>query len=296
VTKDQAGIKTKFWFWGADQFPKVVSKPVEKPKTEPVAEETVLDLLAQNPNISGSTFYNLLMSKGYKIEKPKVEADAAATNVPVLRAQESMKLSSRFLESAPSDNGIGPTRFHAVLLQEGLGNLNDAFYYTSSAIESAVPVFEGKKIYADHPSLDDERTRPERSVRDILGHFESIKVEESKDGRKMLVGDLIVLPDKQFEWARGLMRHAVEFSQKYPDKDFVGLSINASGDTNPMALDEFMKEATIPESILPKLQKAKEIGITEVRLVTSITDALSCDLVTEAGAGGRLLGLSKKGE
>jgi hypothetical protein len=68
-------------------------------------------------------------------------------------------------------------RFRVALIQEGLGNLRDGFYYTKQALESAVPAFEGKKAYADHPSRSEESDRPERSVRDIVGHYENLKLE-----------------------------------------------------------------------------------------------------------------------
>ena len=90
------------------------------------------------------------------------------------------------------------------------------------------------------------------------------------------------------------MRHAVEYAKKFPDKEFVGLSINASGDSGEMSLDEFLKETKVPDSVLPKLMKAKEQGAQTIRPVTAISEAVSCDMVTEAGAGGKILDMIEK--
>lgn len=228
-----------------------------------------------------------VMGRGLKVTKAK-EADAASAFPQVTRETKFNFRPTNLRESA-SDDGIGPTKFKVVLLQEGLGNFGDAYYYNREALESAIPVFTGAKVYADHPSSAEEETRPERSVRDVLGHFENIQVETDKDDRAMLTGEVCILPDKPYEWARGLMRHAVDHAKKFPDKDFIGLSINASGDSSETPIDDVMKQA--PSGAKPKLVEAKEQGIDTVRVVSKIKSAVSCDLVTEAGAGGKILNL-----
>ena len=195
----------------------------------------------------------------------------------------------RFMESDAGTKDA--SRFRCILIQEGLGNFGDAYYYTREALVSAVAVFEGKKIYADHPARDEEQTRPERSVKDVLGHFENVRLEEGKDGRSMLTADVVILSGESYGWARELMSHAVDYSTKYPDKDFVGLSINAKGDATQVPLEEWVKEASIPASSLEKLRQAQENGVDQIRLVTAIREAISCDMVTEAGAGGRIIKL-----
>lgn len=193
---------------------------------------------------------------------------------------------TRKLESAAPKAGSG-NRFAVTMLQEGLGNFANAFYYSKEAILSAVPVFEGKKAYYNHPSASEEQDRPERDVREILGHFENVKAVEVS-GRMELQGELVVPPGEQFDGARALVQHALEYAKKFPTQDFVGLSINASGDAEEVELAEVMK--TAPAACMEKLQKAKdEYGIETVRLTKVITDADSCDLVTEAGAGGKIL-------
>lgn len=313
------GVKAPYWFWGCDAFKKSNVKEDEQEDAtqsqalHPVAEnknpETeILELIAGNPDMNVSTFYNLLKTKGFVIAPPMdgasktTEADSASANAQAVRAgtNESLNKESnasaangnvdfkcRFVESAARDNGVGFTKYSVVLLQEGMGNPKDAFYYHRDALMSAVPVFEGKKIYADHPSLIEEQTRPERSVRDVLGHFENVRLEES-EGRAVLKAEVVTLPDEPYRWARALMRHAVDYSTKYPDKEFVGLSINASGDARPMSIDKLI-ESGIPDAVKPKLLKAQAAGVDQVKVVTKLEAAVSCDLVTEAGAGGMIL-------
>jgi hypothetical protein len=83
------------------------------------------------------------------------------------------------------------------------------------------------------------------------------------------------------------MGHAVVYSEKYPDKSFIGLSINANGEAVEKDIEEVMK--TAPKTAIPKLQDALLQGIKKLRVVNSITEATSVDLVTEAGAGGKIL-------
>lgn len=271
------------------------------PVVEP-ADQYVTKLISENPQMSAAAFLALMKSKGVQFSMmkapPQKQADSSSSMVQMTReANKRLReaftfKSARFLE-AMGTNGkpdAAYTRFKTVLLAEGLGNLRDTYYYSKQALESAIPIFEGAKIYADHPSAIDEQVRPERSVRDILGHFENVHMEEGEDGQALLVGDVVIPPDEPFVWARSLMGHAVDFAKKYPAKDFVGLSINASGDATEMPIDQLVSQG-VPQSALIKLQKAKELGNETVKIVSVIAEATSCDLVTEAGAGGKILQL-----
>lgn len=194
----------------------------------------------------------------------------------------------RFREGGKADSdGVKNTR--VVLIEEGMGNFGDGFYYTREALETGVEIFEGKKFYIDHPSRSEEEDRPERSTRDIGGHYEALAVEDDEDGRALLCADLNLVKGESTAWIRDMIAHALEYAKKYPDKSFVGLSINAGGDAEPMALKDFMGSADIPESAKPKLESALEEGVDEVKVVYAFRDATSCDLVTEAGAGGKFL-------
>lgn len=310
----QGGISVDHWFWAAvDQLGLPPGEPKKDPApvTEhPQVQQDIGQILAENPGIAGATFYNMLKAQGWQFIAPEwqtekaaeeakpmpIEADALSSQfVGILAPQKestvprgTMKFRARFLEATPrSDNNKHGLSFKCIMLQEGLGNLGTSYYYSKDAITSAVPIFEGKKIYADHPSAVEEEVRPERSVRDVLGHFENVSVEESDDGVSRLVGNVKILPDPGFEWARALMRHSVEYAQKYPDKDFVGLSINAGGDAEEVDMEKVLEAAPGPAQV--KLKQAQADGISKVRWVSKITEAVSCDLVTEAGAGGKIV-------
>lgn len=207
----------------------------------------------------------------------------------------SLKIKSRFKETQAAE--LPPlkeplkagNKFKVLLIEEGLGNLTDCFYYTKQALQTAAQLFEGKKCYADHPTTLEEEVRPERSTRDILGHFENVQYEESADKRGSLVADLVVLTNPNYAWAQTLLSTAVGYASKFPESEFVGLSINASGQANEVPLEDFMRETEIPASVLPKLQTAQSEGIPIIRVVNRLKDAVSCDMVTEAGAGGKIL-------
>lgn len=217
------------------------------------------------------------------------EADSASANAAVTTPgvkKESLKILAKKFREGKADQS-GPTKFRVVIIEEGMGNSNDAYYYTRDALQSAVDLFNGLKIYADHPSSDEEETRPERSTRDILGHYENVALEEGEGGAAWLCADVDILSSEK--WACERMLRAVENAEKFPDKDFVGISINAAGDADKTPIDEVIQMA--PEGAKAKLEDAKANGIDSVKVVRKINSAVSADMVTEAGAGGKILNL-----
>lgn len=302
------------------------SAPSEAPQATQVQPEQmaadvnaddVQTLIVQNPHMNASSFFNLLKSKGFVIKK-----EAEMTSAPLARAgakveqhipldkvgatsltgtkKEAAHFESKsyfnfkFIEAAvdnPQGDERYKNRFRVILIQEGLGNTKDGFYYTKEALQSAVPVFEGRKMYADHPDKIEEETRPERSVKDVFGHFENVQFIEAKDGTGQLHADLVLLPDSGTDWVRARLMHAVDYSKKYPDKDFIGLSINASGDAEPIDATELLESGQVVPSAVQKVKEAMAEGLTEIRLVKIIDSAVSCDLVTEAGAKGKVIEL-----
>ena len=254
--------------------------------TDPVNAYAVCN--AQLKQADSATAHAQVLRSDVKTPKKKERKTKIKTKAKL----ESMGWQATLREASIASDGVGPTRFRVVLLQEGMGNMRDAFYYSKDALDSAIAAFNGKKIFADHPSTIEEQTRPERSVRDVLGHFEQLAVEESEGGQHQLVGDVVILADKPYEWARSLMRHSVDYAKQFPDQEFIGLSINASGDANEMKIDDML--ASAPDACKPKLVEAKENGIDSIRLVSVINEAVSCDLVTTAGAGGKVLSLLER--
>lgn len=243
----------------------------------------------------------------YFLGKKKARANESATTSaagPQTRAQtqkakpvgqkESASKPMRFLgrlreaDAAPTPGQPSGRRFRVVLLSEGMGNFEDAYYYTRQAIESCPPIFEGKKLFIDHPSAFEEETLPERSVTDIGGYFENCGVGTGDGGEATLEADLVTVESPAIVPIRALMLESLEFSKTHPDQDLVGLSINAGGQFDTMPIDQFMRTAQIPSGCMAKLQEAVAKGIQLIRPVSQMTAAKSCDLVTEAGAGGRI--------
>jgi hypothetical protein len=221
------------------------------------------------------------MKKKPKLVKPKPKA------VPV---REGIRfLAARFMEAKrATDTGDAKV----VILEEGMGNFGDRFYYPAKALESAVPLFEGRKMFADHPSELEQQTRPERSVRDIVGHFENVEVDESEERPALLLADAVTIKKPAYEWARGLLEHAVEYSKNHEGQEFVGLSIVAGGYSEEIPIEQLLEDDVdfpVPEACKDKLRRAQKMGIDSVRVVDEFTKAKSADLVTEAGAGGKVL-------
>jgi hypothetical protein len=85
------------------------------------------------------------------------------------------------------------------------------------------------------------------------------------------------------------VRHAVDYGKRYPNQEFVGLSINASGDAEPVRMESVLNDSSLPQGCKPKLAQAVEMGIDELRMVRKISEATSVDLVTEPGAKGKII-------
>lgn len=270
-----SGVRTTHWFWGA-------ADRIERSQDQRQSEcaEKVKSLSECIGKVMGKSLEGCGRSK---------EADSSSGFPATLAAKSKESnisiIASRFREA--SGGQASPSIFRVTLIKEGLGNFADAFYYTREALQSGVELFTGLKIMADHPTLEEEEIRPERSTRDVLGHYDNLAVEEDDDGCAILCGDVDTLDGDSFEWARSIMVRAVENSAKFPDKPFIGLSINASGGAEKMGIDDVIKQA--PDAAKAKLLEAKEKGVEIVRVVQKLNRAVSCDLVTEAGAGGEIL-------
>lgn len=142
-----------------------------------------------------------------------------------------------------------------IVVIEGLSTNGN--HYTREALESGPVIFAGKPIYADHPTRTEERDRPERSVRDLVGRLpESVadfyveKVEEGKfAGRHALYYRNAKLSETA-DWLRTLIKEGIAGDQ----------SINAEG---------------------------RGRGEDNRFVVEAFTDAISLDFVTKGAAGGR---------
>ncbi len=182
----------------------------------------------------------------------------------------------------------GAKKYPVIIISQGLGNLVDKNYYTADAIKSGVEVYEGKKAYFDHPTQEEAEQRPGRSVRETCGHYENCRAEKDKDGLLVLKADFI--PEKG-SGISDKLDHAIAYKKKYPQSDYVGISINGDGEGLEMDYEEFIKTYK-PSTV--EMEKIKQIEGESVHAITRLTNAVSADIVTEPGARGRVLTESKK--
>lgn len=137
------------------------------------------------------------------------------------------------------------------------GTSGNARHYPASVLESAVPLFEGARAYADHPTRDEQRNRPERSIRDVVGWFEGVRWDADQQGIR---GTFKIL--ESADWLRSALKSAWDQGKK----DLLGFSINAMGRVGAKRADNSV-------------------------LIEAIEKVVSTDVVTTPGAGGRLLGV-----
>lgn len=197
-----------------------------------------------------------------------------------------LEIGGRISEAKKDD--AGRVSYPVIIISQGLGNLGDRNYYTASAIQSGVQVYEGKKAYYDHPTKSQADEQPGRSVRETCGHYENCKVVTDKDGLSVLQADFV--PEKNKSEVINKLDHAIEFKKKYPTKDYIGISINGDGEGKECTYEDFVKEFN-PSAL--EMEKISQIEGQSINAILKLTDAVSADLVTEAGAKGRLLVESK---
>ncbi len=129
--------------------------------------------------------------------------------------------------------------------------------YTKAALESGRQIFAGKPIFADHPSRAEDRDRPERSVRDLVGKLPADPVdlwvapitEGPREGKNALFYRNGILSETA-DWLKTLIREKIAGAQ----------SINALGGGDANEGGDFVVEAFL--------------------------EAKSLDFVTSASAGG----------
>ena len=143
--------------------------------------------------------------------------------------------------------GIVPVRF----LVPGF-NVSKEKFYTPDAIKDAVKVFEGVKMYADHPTDEDDKKRPERSIKDWAATLKNCKTSTSGNA----CGEAYINAGWLKEKAQALYEQ---------------------GDLNQLAV-----------SILGVGKGSKgEVEGHKTTIIEGIVKGRSVDFVTEPGAGGR---------
>ena len=149
-------------------------------------------------------------------------------------------------EAVKIDKGIA----RVVVIEPGF-NVSKETFYPEEVLKRDFAVFEGAKMYADHPTDEEDEQRPERSIRDWVATLTNVAVDESG----VVTGDATVIEP----WLQNKLANL-------RDKDMLsemGISINAVGTASKGTID----------------------GI-DTNVVEKFITARSVDFVTEPGAGG----------
>lgn len=164
-------------------------------------------------------------------------------------------------------------KVNVVLISEGLGNRRDMNYYGPEAIDSAPAVFEGAHAFLNHPTYTEERDIPERRVQDMCGYFKNVRVDV-REGVRSVVGELHFDLSETGRMAYAKTLTALHYQTEFPgsDKEYVGLSVNAGGQSDPQDMNIDGENTT-------------------VNYVNQFTEVMSCDIVTLPARGGKFLAL-----
>jgi len=158
--------------------------------------------------------------------------------------------SGRLLEAVGGPEGLS---WKISVIEAGLSETGRS--YSEDVLKAAVPLFDGVKMFADHPSVSEEMDRPERSTSNIVGWITEPRWDESE---KRIVGTMNLLK------THPIAERVLE-AYKRGRTDLYELSIYGSGKTEPV----------------------NENGKTYFE-VKSIDKIVSVDLVTFGAAGGRI--------
>lgn len=146
------------------------------------------------------------------------------------------------------------------LIREGFGNQRDGHYYSKGLLEASAAKFNGALMYVDHLDPDAQKKLGglPRPVRDLGGRIlqETVHVaQDEESGKTVLRGTAKIA--QPWLWAM------VE-----ADPELLGVSIHAGGQS-----------------------KAGQAEGRSAKIVESISSVRSVDWVTQAGAGGKVVGL-----
>ena len=169
-----------------------------------------------------------------------------------VKESESRHLLSNYTPLAEADISKGIAR--VIVIKPGFGNPVDNHYYPSETLSRDYAVFEGVKMYADHQTEQEEKQRPEGSIRQWVASLKNVRFEEGVG----IVGDAVIIEP----WLQ--QKLATLRDQKLLSE--MGISIRAAGAGTKGKID------------------GKDTNIVE-----RITRVRSVDFVTEAGAGGGVL-------
>jgi hypothetical protein len=156
---------------------------------------------------------------------------------------------------ALTEAAIKDGKARVVVIKAGF-NLGKGRYYPAEVLRRDFGIFEGVKMYADHPTADEDKQRPERSIRDFVAILSGVACDEA--------GTISGVATIVEPW---LLQKLANLQDKGMLSQ-MGISINA----------------------VASASKAEVEGV-KTMLVERLIAARSVDFVTEAGAGGMVLAL-----
>ncbi len=154
------------------------------------------------------------------------------------------------LTEATFDKG----RAHVIIIKAGF-NSDKSRYYPADMLKRDYGVFEGQKMYADHPTKEEDKVLPERSIKNTgwVAVLKNVTCDEN--GTVTGVAEIIE------PW---LMTKLATLRDKKLLSE-MGISINALGNASKATIDG-----------------------TETLVIEEFTGSRSVDFVTEPGAGGNV--------
>ena len=144
------------------------------------------------------------------------------------------------------------------------GEAKSGRIFTPRALADIAAAADGLRCFADHPTALEDRLRPARSVRDIVGVFRAPRLVGAGGEPTQVEAALHVL--EYADWLWQLVKEVVQLEER----DVIGLSIDA----------------------LCTLVTESRAGRT-VQIVESVPVLKSCDVVTRASAGGEFLAIEE---
>ncbi len=154
------------------------------------------------------------------------------------RIKESMPHLHSFAEQGQDDKQNDKSKkkgrvYLVTIIEEGLGNSKDKNYYSGDALQHGTQVFNGSKAYSDHPDAIQEKTLPERSMKDLVGWYSDCFVDKNpQTGKIRLRGKLHFFPDAKW------LTDKIDTILTDPSaKNLFGISINAIGKTRPATME-----------------------------------------------------------
>ena len=162
--------------------------------------------------------------------------------------------------------GVNKGKIICRVTTDGLTFMQNRFY-TKEALQQGYPMYEGARMFLNHPTMDEEMERPERAIEDMIATLRGVVLNTIEGGKVAIEGEVIVHGSPKYsadtcrEWLKNLKTAGVE--------DVISQNILYLG---------YWGEAPTADG-----------GVVETNIVEKIIKVNSVDFVTHANAGGLLV-------